>query len=170
MRKVGITEQQQEKHIHAHPTDKHSGNSDCSSFHIFTILCPSSTCVRLWDEEQLKDTSLDGWNTSSVMFPELTLCFGSFKIIHPHSEDPARAGHTPACAPATLAHRLFLMIQSHLEAVSAAYLVDLMAFFLAAPVMPSRVKTSTSHCNRLTSSLIASQPAVLHQLLVLGRI
>ena len=71
--------------------------------------------------------------------PDFLGRFGSFNIIRPPSGDPTRVDQTLACIPVALAHRSLLLIQSHLEALSAASMVDLMAFLFSTPVMPSSV-------------------------------
>lgn len=60
-------------------------------------------------------------------------------IRHPPSGDPDRVDQAPTCVPAMLARFSDLLIQIQLKALSATYVVDLMAFLLATPVMPSKV-------------------------------
>lgn len=79
------------------------------------------------------------WDISSVMFPEILGCFGSRNIIQPPSGDPAWVDQALTCVQAALALLSDLLIQIHLEALSAASVADFMVLLLAAPVMPSRV-------------------------------
>ncbi|KAM9425751.1 alpha-protein kinase 1 [Pholidichthys leucotaenia] len=58
--------------------------------------------------------------------------------------DPARVDQTLACVPAALAHCSFLLIQSHLEDVSATSMMFLMVFLFAVPTMISAQATFLS--------------------------
>lgn len=106
------------------------------------------------------------WDTS-MMFSKVTR---SFNIIHPHSGNPTTVNQ---CTN-SIAHGSLLLIQSLPEALSAALMVDLMAFLLQPPVMMSRTKTLHSvrpakpldpTFNRLTVCLPASLLTLIHQLL-----
>lgn len=112
---------------------------------------------------------------SSVKFPVIIGFFGSFNIRHPPSGDPARVDQAPTCVPAVLTHSSDLLIQIHLEALSAASVIDLIALLFAAPVMLSRVKLlhkeranmPPSNLNGFTVSPPTPPPALLYELLIL---
>lgn len=67
---------------------------------------------------------------------------GSRNIRHPHPANPAMDDLSPTCVPAAVVHRSLLFIQSHLEAVSAALVMDLRAQIFPPSVNPSSVKNS----------------------------
>ena len=79
--------------------------------------------------------------------------------------NPVQADQTGACVTAALARRLLHQIQSHLDALYAASMVDLVSLPLAAPLVPSRVKPAAKLLH-LTSTgsqraFLASQLALL---------
>lgn len=80
-------------------------------------------------------------DTSWVMFPGVTGCFGSRNIIHPHPGDTTGADQIPTFVWVAPLHSLLLFSHSHLEAFSAASVLRLMACLLWAPVMPRRWST-----------------------------
>lgn len=84
------------------------------------------------------------WDTSSVMYPGIIRCFGSFNISHPRPGDPAGVDQTLACVPAVFAHISALLIQSHLVPFSAASVADLITFLFVSLVMPISVNTLQS--------------------------
>ncbi len=56
------------------------------------------------------------------------------------SGDSAGVDQAPTCVPAALTHSSDLLIQIHLDTLSAASVIDLIALLFAATMMPSRVK------------------------------
>lgn len=66
-------------------------------------------------------------------------CFESFSIIHPCSVDPAMADETLSSVPVALSCRSSLLIQTHVEVLFTAFMVGMMAFLFAAPMVPSKV-------------------------------
>lgn len=81
------------------------------------------------------------WDTSSEMYPGFIGCFRSCNIRHSHQGDPARNYQSPTCIPAAVVHGSPLLIESHVEALSAPSVMVLMARIFTAPV---RVKTLLS--------------------------
>ena len=80
--------------------------------------------------------------------PGVIRCFGSFNIRHPRPGDPASVDQAVTCVQVAFAcpHGSPLLIQSHLEAFSAASVMFLMALLLAVPVMPRALKALWREC------------------------
>lgn len=89
------------------------------------VLTHYSPSTVLFLQDWFKNTSSDALGP---IISDVSWCFSSFSIMHTRSGDPARDDQTLACVPAALAHRSLFLIQSHLETLSAAFMVDLMAF------------------------------------------
>lgn len=74
------------------------------------------------------------WDTSSVMFLSSLRVSGlstSYTLTQATQPELTEL----ACVPVAQAHSSLLLSQSHLEAFSAASMLDLMALLLAVPVM-----------------------------------
>lgn len=88
-----------------------------------------------------------------------------WNIRHPRRGDPAGGDQFLGCILARDDDGASLFSQSHLVALSAASVTDLITLFLAKPTIPSLARI---HLYRLTVGDPALPPALLHQLLVLG--
>lgn len=118
------------------------------------------------------------WDASSLMYSRVIGCVGCFQT----SDTPTRVtqpwdDQSPAYIPAAVDYRTFIFSQSHLVALCAASVINLMVLFSANPIYPQfgddsaelpACKAPASHLDRLTVGAPALPPALLCQLLVLG--
>lgn len=82
------------------------------------------------------------WDASSVMYPRVIGCFGSFQTSDTRVTQPG-GDQSPACTPAAVNHGASLF-QSDIVPLSAASVINLIAIFLARPTVLSLVRTLQS--------------------------